>query len=155
MLASCWHCYLQASADFLSLQCCELGSFGRCSELREREARLLDHSQFQTKNKKDLTISFLSLKYFSCIPFVLSVNMGVALLLRSPSLKCTLNNCYFWTGISYCFSVLKWLVSIRPKKVQVSKETLHWQIKSHIRRHRDDVWCNFIFRIYLSIIFSC
>lgn len=95
MLASCWHCYLQASADFLSLQCCELGSFGRCSELREREARLLDHSQFQTKNKKDLTISFLSLKYFSCIPFVLSVNMAVALLLRSPSLKCTLNNCLF------------------------------------------------------------
>ena len=78
MLASSWHYYLQALADFPSLQRCELGSSGRCSEPREREAILLDHSQFQTKNKKDLTICFLSLKYFSCIPFVLSVNMAVA-----------------------------------------------------------------------------
>ena len=78
MLAGCWHCYLQALADFLYLQCHELGSFKRCSGLREREAMLLDHSQFQTKNKKDLTICFLSLKCFSWIPFVLSVNMAVA-----------------------------------------------------------------------------
>lgn len=65
MVAGFWHCYLQTLADFLYLQCHELGSSGKCAGLKEREAMLLDHSQFQTKNKKDLTIYFLSLKCFS------------------------------------------------------------------------------------------
>lgn len=78
MLAGCWLCYLQALAYFLCLQCHELRNFRKCSGLREREAMLLDHSQFQTKNKKDLIICFLNLKCFSWIPFVLSVNMLAA-----------------------------------------------------------------------------
>lgn len=157
MLTGCWHCYLQALASFLHLQCHECGSFGKCSGLRERESMLLDHSQFQTKDKKDLTICFLSLKCFCWIPFVLSVNMVVAFSFEVSEVKMhfqwlfTLEQAYHIVF----HPMLKWLLSTRSKKVQDSQGTLHWQIESHMRRHRDCFWCGFIFRMVLLITFSC
>lgn len=153
MLAGCWPCYLRALANFLCLQCHELRRFRKCSGLRERKAMHLGHSQFQTKNKKGLTICFLSLKCFPWIPFVLSVNMLVTFFLRSLRLKCTLNNCLFLNRHIVLSFILCWsgyFLAGQRKFRFLRKFAL---TESHIRRHTDGFWCNFIFRMCLLTIF--